>query len=104
MTKSITLEINGEEKKFHRENIKGRQARKGINLTMKVSALANDMKVDEIDKFDDLLDQCEEFIVNDLYGKQFTKDELLDGVDGDKYVEFLMEQVAGTDETSGKKK
>ncbi len=103
MSKSITLiNQNGEQKRYHRNNIKGRQAKKGVRLSLRISALSQSTRPEDIEKVEDYLDQAEDFIVKDLYGNQFTMDEFLDGIDGNNYLEFIMLQLTGSDEDAGK--
>ncbi|NHM92480.1 MULTISPECIES: hypothetical protein [Staphylococcus] len=107
MAKALVLEINGENKKFYKKgSFKGRQARKGSRLAMLVSTYAkktDGLTFEEVEKFDETIDQVEKMIVEDLYDNQFTVDELQDGVDGDKYFQVIMGEVSGSSEDTGKK-
>lgn len=107
MAKALVLNINGEEKKFHKKGgFTGKQARKGTRLAMKMGAYGSktdSMTIEEIEKFDDVLDQIEVMIVEDLYDNQFTVEELQDGLDGDNYFETIIGEVSGSREDVGKK-
>lgn len=107
MAKALVLNINGEEKKFYKKgSFTGRQARKGTRLAMTMSAYASktaEMTIEEVEKFDETLDQIEKMIVEDLYNNQFTVEDLQDGIDGDKYFETIIGEVSGSSENMGKK-
>lgn len=107
MAKALVLNINGEEKKFHKKGgFTGKQARKGTRLAMMVGAYGSKqdgITLEEAEKFDDVLEQVETMIVQDLYDNQFTVDELQEGIDGDEYFETIIGEVSGSQEDVGKK-
>ena len=107
MAKTIELTIDGENKKFHRnEEINGKIARRGIKITVKLSGIAQGITDKNSEEFLNLLDQAEQFIAEDLFNNQFTVDDLQEGSDGNGYIEFLIEQTSSVmvDESGKPKK
>jgi hypothetical protein len=87
------MQITLEGKKFTAPSPKARAVRKAIEITEKVDF--NNMKAADLDN---LLG----YIV-DLFGKQFTLDDIYDGLDADKLIPTLMECLNGVVGTLGAK-
>ena len=90
MTKKITLFIDGEEKVFHQpERIKGSEARVGLKLGKRLEGLEDGIPGAEL--LDDMLQYISEY----GYDKQFTAQELEDGLDARDLFEELGMQING---------
>lgn len=84
----ITLKINGEDKQFTAPFVSCRKLRDTLELSKKVE---NGFTLE-------ILDELNQFEV-DLYGKQFTTDELLDGFLAGEFFKKVvedMQKVLGT--------
>lgn len=78
----ITLNINGEEKVFTAPFVSARRLKETLALSNKIQ-----------DKIDEkTLDELGEYIVN-LYGKQFSLDDLLDGFSADLFFSKAIEDI-----------
>ena len=80
------MELTLNDKVFVAKKIKARMLRMAIEVRAKVDF--NDLSVDDLDELVDLT--CE------MYGKQFTRDEFYDGLDGDKLIDILANTLNGT--------
>lgn len=93
MSKSITLVVNFEtlEKKefFQPEHIVGSVTLEAITLGRKMTK-----KGDDIEGKD--LSEIAAFVANKLYSKEFTADQLVDGIHAPNLIEELMEQLGST--------
>lgn len=78
----ITLLINGEEKTFKAHFISARKLKEAFSLTEKAQ--------EGLDR--KFLDDTSKFMV-DIYGNQFTEDELLDGYDATKFFEKVLKDL-----------
>lgn len=88
---NITLIINNEEKTYRAPFISTRKLKNTIALSSKMQ------NINENDIADNLLDELIDYEV-ELYGKQFTRDDLLDGYPSNKFFNKIItdiEQVIG---------
>jgi len=79
------MEIKLNDKTYVAVAVKARMFRKAIEINEKID-FANLEAKD--------LDALVDFVV-DVYGKKFSRDELYDGLDGDKFMSTLSESING---------
>jgi len=79
----VEIKLNG--KTYVADTVKARAFRKAIEITEQIDF--NKLKTKDLDTLID-------FVV-DVYGKQFTRDELYDGLDADKLISTLSESIGG---------
>lgn len=83
--RKITLMMDGEEKTFHSKFASARNVFTAQTLFKKME----DNPEQEMEIIDEILD----FIARDIYHGEFTKDDILDGVDSADFMEELQTQL-----------
>lgn len=89
---NLTLRIKDEEKTFTPPFISGRKFREALVIAKKLDGGFSDPKE---------LDEIIDFVVN-LYGKQFTRDEFYDGIEGNKVITTVLDCLSGISGQSNK--
>jgi|SRR5699024_8571213 len=83
--RKITLFIDGEEKTYHSKFASARNVFKAQEMFKRMEQ--------EPDKEMEIIDEILDFIAKDIYHSEFTKDDILDGIDAADFMEELQTQL-----------
>lgn len=90
--RKITLFLNDKEQTFYSKFASARNVFKAQSLMQKMEAFEtsdDENKLTEEEMFMEILD----FLATDIYNKQFTADEMLDGLDSADFIEEVQTQL-----------